>query len=232
MWDTDPESNEQSLLEEQARYYSARAKEYDKTSSRPRDPFAADMDRARATLREFEPRGRVLELAAGTGQWTGLLAEYASELMAVDTSPEMLNLNAEKTKDPRVRYVVSDIFALTEDGAWDVIFFGFWLSHVPPGRFVQFWDLVAGLLAPGGRVFFVDEAAHAQWDEDWLDEAAGIVRRTLADGSEFRAIKVLWRLEQLVERLRGLGWETSAGASGPFLWGHSRRTSEPVEVPL
>ena len=41
----------------------------------------------------FAPRGRVLELAAGTGQWTGLLAEAADELLVTEASPEMLELN-------------------------------------------------------------------------------------------------------------------------------------------
>ena len=115
-------------------------------------------------MRDFAPRGKVLELAAGTGQWTGLLAEYASELTAVDASPEMLRLNAEKTSDPRVRYLVSDVFAIRPDAVWDVVFFGFWLSHVPLGRFDAFWELISGLLTPRGRVFFVDEAAHTFLD--------------------------------------------------------------------
>ena len=53
--------------------------------------------------------------------------------------------------------------------AFDAVFFGFFLSHVPPSRFEPFWSVVEGLLAPDGRVFFVDEATHGLWEEDWVD---------------------------------------------------------------
>ncbi|HJT64279.1 MAG TPA: SAM-dependent methyltransferase, partial [Candidatus Limnocylindria bacterium] len=75
-----------SLVEEQIRYYRGRAAEYDATSTAPDDLFGPDLDRVRNAIREFHPRGRVLELAAGTGLWTGLLAELADELTAVDAA--------------------------------------------------------------------------------------------------------------------------------------------------
>jgi SAM-dependent methyltransferase len=124
-------TDDRELLDEQIRYYRARASEYDATSPTPEDDrFAADADRIRNALRALEPRGRVLELAAGTGQWTGLLAEYADELIATDASPEMLELNAAKVKDPSIHYRVADAFALPGTHDHDVVFFGFFLSHV------------------------------------------------------------------------------------------------------
>jgi hypothetical protein len=143
----------------------------------------------------------------------------------MDASPEMLRLNAERTRDPRVRYVVSDIFALRPDAAWDVVFFGFWLSHVPLGRFDSFWDLVSGLLTPQGRAFFVDEAAHTFWAEEWLDEPTGLVQRRLRNGSVHRAVKVLWRPPELEQRLRGLGWDAQVHGAGPFYWGCASRST-------
>jgi SAM-dependent methyltransferase len=161
----------------------------------------------------------VLELAAGTGQWTGLLAEFATTLTAVDASPEVLRLNEAKTRRANVSYVVSDIFELEPSADWDVVFFSAWLSHVPMPRFDAFWDLVGHLLAPGGRVFFVDEARHDLWAEDWLDEEAGVVQRPLNDGTVHRLVKVLWRPDELAERLRVLGWGVEIEAAGPFYWG-------------
>lgn len=161
----------------------------------------------------------MLELAAGTGQWTGLLAESATTLTAVDASPEVLRLNAAKTGGENVRYVVSDIFELEPSADWDVVFFSAWLSHVPVARFDAFWDLVAKLLVPGGRVFFIDEARHDLWAEDWLDEDAGVVRRPLGNGTVHRLVKVLWRPDELAQRVRALGWHLEIEASGPFYWG-------------
>jgi SAM-dependent methyltransferase len=214
--------DDRDLLDDQIRYYRARAAEYDTTTTPDTDPYGSAANRIRAALRGSRPRGRVLELAAGTGQWTGLLAEQADELTAVDASPEMLALNAAKVGDPRVRYRVADVFSLEASGDHDVVFFGFWLSHVPRSRFEAFWQIVAGLLAPGGRALFVDEGAHFLWREDWLDEDADVVRRRLTDGTEHRAVKVLWRADDLQRRLIELGWDASVRAEDPFYWGQGR----------
>ena len=129
---------DRQLLDEQIRYYRARAAEYDSTTTPDEDPFAPSANRIRAALRAARLGGKILELAAGTGQWTSLLAERADELTAVDASPEMLVLNAAKTGDPGVRYRVADVFSLEATGDHDVVFFGFWLSHVPRSRFEAF----------------------------------------------------------------------------------------------
>jgi SAM-dependent methyltransferase len=216
---------DRELIDEQIAYYRARAGEYDATSPSPEgDPFADGATAARDALRVFAPRGRVIELAAGTGQWTSLLADFADELLVTDSSPEMLDLNRAKT-GPRdnVTYEVADALALGPAHDRDVAFFGFFLSHVPPTRFEAFWEAVAGLLAPGGRAFFVDEGRHFLWREDWIDEEAGVVRRPLSDGTSFRAVKVLWRSEDLEARLRALGWDASVRDETPFYWGTASR---------
>ena len=210
---------DRELLDEQIAYYRARAAEYDATSTPPDDPFAADTDHIRGALRAFAPRGRVLEIAAGTGQWTGLLADFAKELVVTDASPEMLELNRAKVGERGAVYQVADALALEATHAHDVVFFGFFLSHVPPSRFDAFWGVVEGLLTPGGRVSFVDESDHGIWEEDWIDADAAIVRRPLTDGSVHRAVKVLWRPAELRDRLAALGWRMEVEPVGPFLWG-------------
>ena len=134
----------------------------------------------------------MLELAAGTGQWTRILAESAAELVVTDASPEML-------------------------------------SHVPSNRLPAFWAVLDRLLATDGRIFFVDEGPHDEWREDWLDRDAGIVRRPLADGSVHRAIKVLWRAEDLRRRLDDLGWDASITTSGPFYCAIAARGGQSAE---
>ena len=217
-------SDDRELIDEQIAYYRARAAEYDATSMPDGDPFAAHADTIRAALRAFEPRGRVLELGAGTGQWTGILAEYADELLVTDASPEMLELNRAKVGDrPDLVRRVLDAFALAPSAAHDVVFFGFLLSHVPPRGFDAFWEGIRSVLAPAGRVFLVDEGLHREWREDWIDEAAGIVRRPLSDGTVHGAIKVLWRAADLERRLTQRGWDASVHPEGPFYWATATR---------
>jgi demethylmenaquinone methyltransferase/2-methoxy-6-polyprenyl-1,4-benzoquinol methylase len=221
---------ERELIDEQIAYYRARAAEYDATSTPEGDAFEADTDRIRAALRAFAPRGRVLELAAGTGQWTGILAEYAAELVVTDASPEMLELNRARVGErPNVRHAVADAFHPAVPGPFDAIFTGFFLSHVPRSRLAAFWEVLDGLLGPEGRIFVVDEGPHEEWREDWVDREAGIVRRPLADGSVHRAVKVLWRPEDLSRRLDELGWVASVTSEGPFYWGTATRRSQSAE---
>ncbi|MGH2445766.1 MAG: class I SAM-dependent methyltransferase [Candidatus Limnocylindria bacterium] len=215
---------DRELLDEQIAYYRARAAEYDATSTVDGDPFAEHTARIRSALDAFAPSGRALELAAGTGQWTGQLAEHADKLLVTDASPEMLELNRARVgQRANVRRRVADAFALEPTHGHDVVFFGFFLSHVPPSRFGAFWSGVEGVLAPGGRVFFVDEAAHGLWEEDWVDRDAGVTRRTLSDGSVHRAVKVLWRPDELAATLRTLAWDASVQQEGPFYHGMARR---------
>ena len=208
------------LIEDQIAYYRARAAEYDATSMPDGDPFGGHAESIRDALRALGRRGRVLEIAAGTGQWTALLAEHADELLVTDAAPEMLELARSKVGErANVRYAVTDAFALAASHGFDTVFFGFFLSHVPVSRFEAFWRVLEGLLAPAGRVVFVDEGVHAAWQEEWIDAGSGIVRRPLLDGSVHRAVKVLWQPAELEAQLAGLGWEASVTAEGPFFWG-------------
>ena len=93
-------------------------------------------------LDAFRPTGRVLELACGPGTWTGQLVRHATDVTAVDASAEMLGIASARVGKQRVRFVLADLFGWRPDRRYDVVFFGFWLSHVPPERFASFWSLL------------------------------------------------------------------------------------------
>jgi SAM-dependent methyltransferase len=210
------------LLDEQIAYYRHRAAEYDATSTPDGDPYAVHADAIRAAVRRVAPGGRVLEIAAGTGQWSGLLADVAHELLVTDSSPEMLELNRSRVGErSSVGYEVADAFAMPRSHAFDTVFFGFFLSHVPLSRFDAFWAMLDGLLAPRGGVVFVDESAPGISGEEWLDRSAGLVHRRLEGGKGYRAVKVLWDPDRLQARLGELGWNASVHVEGPFYWGQS-----------
>jgi SAM-dependent methyltransferase len=198
-----------SLLAEQVAYYRARACEYDATHAFDAASRAKLID----VLRAFAPRGRVLELACGTGQWTAELATHASFLTAVDSSPEMIALNRARVPQDNVRYVEADLFAWSPPERYDVVFFSVWLSHVPPQRFEAFWALVADCLKENGRVFLIDELPAVAAHEHWISSAiAPVVERPLTTGACYRAIKVLHDPFELGARLSGLGWRADIRA--------------------
>jgi SAM-dependent methyltransferase len=206
------------LLVEQLAYYRAIAGEYeDHTIPGPGgSELIAALDCSR-------PSGRVLELACGTGAWTELLLRHATSVTAVDASPEMLAIATARVSDERLRFVEADLFTWAPDSRYDVVFFGFWLSHVPVERFERFWSLVSDCLEADGRVFFVDDAYRTP-DELIYGDSSSIVRRRLNDGTPYRAVKVPYEPKRLEERLQSLGWRvTVTPTSGPFFWGLGTR---------
>jgi demethylmenaquinone methyltransferase/2-methoxy-6-polyprenyl-1,4-benzoquinol methylase len=211
--------DEDAVVKEQIDYYRKRAPEYDRTSSLTDDPLEPFGNEITEALDSFRPTGRVLEIASGTGNWTHLLLQHASSVTALDPSPEMHALaRAKNGVDDRIRYVEADVFAWAPDAAYDVVFFANWLSHVPPSLFERFWGVVRKALAPGGRIFLVDEGGKVDREEDFIEPGGSIVRRPLSDGTTFEIVKVFWDPRELVARLHPLGWSLEAHASGPFFW--------------
>ncbi|HEU5439373.1 MAG TPA: class I SAM-dependent methyltransferase [Ktedonobacterales bacterium] len=221
-------------LREQIAYYRARAGEYDEwflrqgRYDRGAEANAAWFDEVGALVRaldDFRPRGRVLELAAGTGLWTQRLAVYAETLTAVDASSEVLALNRARVGDRRaVSYVVADLFDWRPAGRYDTIFFSFWLSHVPPERLAGFFSSVRGALAEGGRVFFIDSLrtqTSTARDHELPDAAdATTLTRRLNDGREYEIVKVFYTPGSLTTQLAALGWHADVHATGQyFLYG-------------
>ncbi|HJN45859.1 MAG: SAM-dependent methyltransferase [Acidobacteria bacterium] len=209
--------SDQLLVDAQIRYYRQRAPEYDEWYYR-RGHFDHGPDHTRLWHEEYglvrdrldalKPSGRMLELACGTGLWTEQLARYNGTLTAIDASPEVLALNRARVRSVDVRYQPCDIFRWEPDQTYDFVFFGFWISHVPPSRFAAFWDRLRTALAPDGTVFFVDNRHHA--DASAPNHGANLrrttQRRVLNDGRTFEIVKVFNDPEGLTARLELIGW--------------------------
>ena len=182
------------LVEEQKRYYAERAPEYDdwwyRRGRYELEPDALvrwweDVAEADAALEAFAPRGSLLELAAGTGSWTRKLVRMADRVVAVDANRETLALNTDEAE-----HVLADLFAWRPEETFDVVFFSFWLSHVPDERLEEFWALVRSALRPAGRVFLVDNNVKGDLIHKGRERVdTGVERRQLADGREFDIVK-------------------------------------------
>jgi demethylmenaquinone methyltransferase/2-methoxy-6-polyprenyl-1,4-benzoquinol methylase len=232
--------NPSDPLSEQLEYYRARAGEYDqwwlRTGRYDRGPelntrWAAEGKQVSEALVRSNPGGKILELACGTGIWTEKLLPFAAELTAVDGSSEMLAINAGKLSSPRVHYVQADLFQWMPDRKFDFVFFGFWLSHVPPERFEEFWAKVASCLAPRGRVFFLDsqhEQTSTAKDHRLSEPEATILRRRLNDGREFQIYKIFYEPSKLEARLNSLGWNFQISQTDHyFIYGVGGGRTEP-----
>jgi demethylmenaquinone methyltransferase/2-methoxy-6-polyprenyl-1,4-benzoquinol methylase len=227
-------SEDDDLLAEQVSYYRERAGEYeDWWFRRGRYHHGLDANAAwfaeaaevQADLERFEPAGHVLELACGTGLWTRQLAAHAARVTAVDASPEALDIARAKVPATNVDYVEADLFAWEPERTYDVCFFSFWLSHVPNERMRSFWEKVAWALAPGGRVYLIDNArshrASAR-DHTLQDPDEQVMVRRLADGREYHIVKHWFQADALQRQLAQLGRDAQIHATCEFfVYGHA-----------
>jgi 2-polyprenyl-3-methyl-5-hydroxy-6-metoxy-1,4-benzoquinol methylase len=228
-------SDIQELLEEQARYYRARAGEYEDWwfrrgrydhGSEVNARWFADVSEVQDALERFVPTGDILELACGTGLWTRRLAPHARSLTAIDASPEALELARSAVNDTRVSYIQADLFEWEPDRTYDVCFFGFWLSHVPEERFHSFWEKVKRAVVPSGRVFFVDSTRNdraSAKDHTLPSPDEQTMTRRLADGREFSIVKRFHEPQVLEHELAGVGWSADIKTTSEFfVYGHAK----------
>ena len=225
-----------ATLEEQLDYYRARAREYDQWWLREgrydrgieaNQQWFSDSADVAGALEVFRPAGRVLELACGTGIWSEKLLPFCLSLTVVDGSQEMLELARHRLCSPQVRYVQANIFDWEPTGTFDSVFFSFWLSHVPPEKFAEFWELVGRCLAPRGRFFFLDsrhEPTSTAVDHQLPEAEAVTLRRRLNDGREFQIYKIFYDQTELEERLGELGWSIDVKRTERyFIYGQGHR---------
>lgn len=219
--------DDRSILKDQVAYYRARAGEYDEWHLRQgryyrgdehKRQWFAELDILQSELERERPFGKCLELACGTGLWTACLARGAAGLTAIDAASETIEINRTKIGDAQVRYVIADLFEWRPTETYDFIFFGFWLSHVPPSRFEDFWERLRAAVAPGGTVFFVDNrgVAEASRPEAPVDRARTTERRSLNDGRTFEIVKVYYEPRSLTARLEPLGWRAALRVTDNF----------------
>lgn len=202
------------LLGEQREYYEQRAGEYDdwwlrrgRYDQGPEENarWAAEGGEVRAALDRLDVQGDVLELAPGTGQWSRLLLPRCETLTLVDGSPAMLAHNPAAVSR-RSRAVVADLFEWTTEERFDVVAFGFWLSHVPERLLGDFLARVGAWLRPGGRLFYVDSRPYASRVSPALVATDGERHtRSLADGREFAIVKVFRTPEALTAAFAAAG---------------------------
>jgi demethylmenaquinone methyltransferase/2-methoxy-6-polyprenyl-1,4-benzoquinol methylase len=237
-----------ALMAGQIAYYRARAGEYDEWALRQgrydHGPEAnaqwfAETSQVADALQSFLTArliSNALEIAAGTGLWTQRIAPTVQHLTALDAAPETLAINRERlgALARRVTYQTADIFGWEPPGGvrYDAIFFGFWLSHVPPERFAAFWSNVRRWLAPGGCVFLVDstyEPTSTARDHHLEGADATSVERILNDGQRYRIIKVFYTPEKLAASLAALGWRSQLQTTANyFIYGGAQPTASPV----
>lgn len=212
-----------SILEEQQRYYRERAPEYDEwwlrigrydRGEQANRVWFAEVEQLYELIDGAGFGGDVLEIAGGTGIWTERLARRATSVTVLDGAPEMIAINRARLEAAgladRVVYRQVDIFGWQPERQYDGVFFGFWLSHVPPERMDPFLAAVAAALRPGGVVGMVDsrdEQTSTAHNQTIQPAGEHIQTRVLKDGRTYQVVKRYYvpaELEALFSR-HGIG---------------------------
>ena len=223
------DADDAAARDELIAYYEARAAEYDDWYLRrgryARGPihdaaWHAELDTAGRWLDglTFRP-GRIVELAAGTGWWSPLLADKG-ELWSSDAAEAPLDRARERllAHGLRAHLHVRDAWAEPEGDPAGAVFAGFWLSHVRRERTSAFLDLAGRWLAPGGRLAIIDSLPDPQ--SGAADHPAPVgdrAERRLDDGRTFTIDKVYRSPGEIADALRGAGFaDVDVRSTGRF----------------
>ncbi|MBP3655593.1 MAG: class I SAM-dependent methyltransferase [Clostridia bacterium] len=125
-------------------FFDRHAQGWDAGMIRDDAKIGAILDAARVC-----PGCRVLDVACGTGVlFPDYLERGVAQVVAVDISPEMTKIAAQKAEDPRILVRCGDVEELVFDALFDSIVVYNAFPHFPePGRLLA---RLSSLLVPGG----------------------------------------------------------------------------------
>jgi 2-polyprenyl-3-methyl-5-hydroxy-6-metoxy-1,4-benzoquinol methylase len=208
-----------NILQQQIEYYRARAKEYDEWFYRKgrydRSPeinqrWFNEVAALKSTLHQIGVVDDILELASGTGIWTQELLRIGKKITAIDASEEMIAINRSKLNSLSVEYHLIDLFTWQPDTEYDLVFFAFWLSHVPPKLLDSFLTKVYQSVRVGGQVFIIDSSFEptSTANNHILEDDGNIYKtRKLNDGQEFQIVKIFYQPDELHDKLKKVGFQ-------------------------
>lgn len=196
-------------MDKLAAYYAQRAAEYERIYAKPERQ--ADLAALRTRIGKLSAGKKVLELACGTGYWTEVMAASAAQVTALDVNEEVLQIARTKSyPENRAQIIFGDCYSPPIAGrSHDVLFAGFWWSHVPLGKLDAFLESILPSIAPGGLIAFLDNryvagSSTAVSRHDAEGNAYQI--RKLDDGSTHEVLKNFPTESELIERASRVGW--------------------------
>ncbi len=201
-------------------YYRERAAEYDEVYRKPERQ--ADLGRLRQLLPTLVAGKRVLEIAAGTGYWTEVLATSAAAITATDLNAETIAIAAQRDYGAAdVRLLTADAYRLEAvPGEFDVVFCGFWWSHVERAQIPRFLAGLRHRVAPGTSLVLLDNRYVAGSNHPVTrtePDGDTYQRRQLADGRSYDVLKNFPTHAQLTADLAGSA-TTPAWTELEYFW--------------
>ena len=195
-------------MDKLADYYAKRAAEYERIYAKPERQ--ADLAALRVRIGKMFAGKSVLELACGTGFWTEVIAESATQVTALDLNDEVLEIARAKANAARVDYRRGSAYEIPDLGRkHDALFAGHWWSHVLLDRLDAFLAHATAAVAPGALIAYFDNR-YVMGSSTPISrtDAAGnsYQERKLDDGSTHEVLKNFPSEGELIQRASKHGW--------------------------
>jgi ubiquinone/menaquinone biosynthesis C-methylase UbiE len=135
-------------------YYKERAKEYEQVYTKPERQH--DLISAEYILQDLFSDKDILEIASGTGYWTGKIAKTAKSIDASDVNNSVIEIARQKNLSSTVRFEIADFYNIKIKEKHDSLFGGFIWSHILLQDLDRFLEFINGILPRNGLIVFMD----------------------------------------------------------------------------
>ncbi|OCT16466.1 hypothetical protein A8709_01405 [Paenibacillus pectinilyticus] len=202
-------------------YYGARAEEYERIYHREDAEYQQELALLSDIIKRQVDGRRVLEIACGTGYWSQIAAEAATQLVGVDIRPEVLHI-AESKPWPKgnATFIEGDAYELPEiGGEFDYGLANFWFSHIPRNRIDSFLQGFHERLGSGAQVFIADNVYVPGRGGELItleDSEDTYKRRELADGSKHEILKNYFSYDELTDIFKPISQHLRIFVGGSF----------------
>ena len=143
----------------------------------------------------LKPEMTVLELGCGTGYFTRELARSGADIVAIDVSPELLEIARTNCSAPNVRYEIQNAYALTYSNAtFDSVVGSSVLHHLEIEEAVR---EIYRVLKPGGTIYFTEP--NMLNPQIAIQKNVPWIKRRLGDSPDETAF-FRWSLRRLLEQ--------------------------------
>jgi SAM-dependent methyltransferase len=152
--------------------------------------------RVRMLSGHLRPGMTILEIGCGTGYFTRELTRSGADVVAIDVSPELLEIAKSKYFAPNVRYEIQNACALTySDATFDSVVGSSILHHLEVEEALR---EIYRVLKPGGTIYFTEP--NMLNPQIAIQKNIPWVKRRLGDSPDETAF-FRWPLRRLLEQI-------------------------------
>lgn len=211
------EMKEKGSNQELFQYYDDRAPEYEDAYRGKffnKVPDLTIYERDTLNIQKAIPdyvKGKCIDIACGTGFWLPFYAKKCSEITLIDQSKTVLVECFKKIQklgiENKTQTIRNDIFSYSyREHYYDTAVSGFIISHLQENELNNLMDILKTTLKPSGKLLVIDNI----WDHaraQLRKSKAGVIKRYLKDGREFKIYKRYFNKADLQSIARKYGYK-------------------------